>query len=133
MRDVQAERLDDRPAVFKRVDALFIDILRKEHPVLLQFIYLIDKLREFLCPAGKFLPQCLAGLCLIRLFQMVLHHTGDHVIHDVIDDMHRTAVDIQDDVVSIVFILVYQFLFLPDHPSKYEQSSRRDVSPSYSL
>ena len=113
MRNMKTECLHDRLTIPKGINTLLIDVLRKKHPVFFQFIYFIDKLIQFFCLIRKFLFQTLQYRLLVRMFKVVLHHAGNHVIDNVINNMYRTAVNIQDNIVSIIFILMYQFLFLP--------------------
>ena len=57
--------------------------------------------------------SCITGI----LLHMILHHRSNYVINNIINHVNGTAVHIQYDIESVIFILMYQFFL--SFPTRY--------------
>ena len=111
MRNVQTQRLDNRIALFEIKREVLVLVGGKKLSCVLQLLYIVD--------AVGYLLFCYLGIIGVflqhggddLLSAAVLEHC-DHVIGEIIHYMDAAAVDIENNIIAVEFILVYHIFFL---------------------
>ena len=113
MRNMQAKCLDNRFAVFKAVNIIFVNVLCIQLSFLCKQQNLIHRLGSLFFRIRKLLRfHEVQNLSLVFLFFYKGLQQRNKLVNKVIHNMHSTAVDIHHDGITIALITMNHYYFL---------------------